>query len=249
VNFNLHGDPVPSSVSVVHAEGMLEVARIPTCRTPHGSRFNPQGTRHYSACMMDDLVVEIDTATLKVARHFRVTSGSEGGAAGLPPERTAPTHMEHGADPAKPSSSACSPTWVQPSADGSSIFVACNGSSEIVEIDVGAWTLRRRMAALAGAYNLAVTRDQRLLSTNRRDQSVSIVDVKTGRSVTRIPMPRKAAHGVVVTPDDRYAFVSVEGVGAEPGTVVAIDLTASTVVASVDVAPQAGGIDFWKMTP
>src|SRR5439155_19144131 len=70
VNFNLHGDMVPSSVSVVATEPMLEVARIQTCTMPHGSRLNPQGTRQYSACMMDDMLVEIDTHTLKVSRHF-----------------------------------------------------------------------------------------------------------------------------------------------------------------------------------
>src|SRR5262252_848655 len=40
VNFNLHGDMVPSSVSVVATEPMIEVARIQTCTMPHGSRFN-----------------------------------------------------------------------------------------------------------------------------------------------------------------------------------------------------------------
>src|SRR5262249_3391416 len=54
VNFNLHGDMVPSSVSVVDTAHMLEVARIPTCVMPHGSRVTQDGTRQYSACMMDD---------------------------------------------------------------------------------------------------------------------------------------------------------------------------------------------------
>ena len=45
VNFNLHGDMVPSSVSVVHTTEMMEVARIQTCTMPHGSRFNAQGTQ------------------------------------------------------------------------------------------------------------------------------------------------------------------------------------------------------------
>ncbi|MGH7643989.1 MAG: YncE family protein, partial [Gemmatimonadales bacterium] len=58
VNFNLHGDMVPSSVSVVATEQMLEVARIPTCTMPHGSRINPQGTKLYWACLMDDLLLE-----------------------------------------------------------------------------------------------------------------------------------------------------------------------------------------------
>ena len=50
-----------------------------------------------------------------------------------------------------------------------------------------------------------------------------------------------------MSPDDRYAFVSVEGVGTEPGTVEMIDLQTLKVVATVDVAPQAGGIDFFKL--
>ena len=84
VNFNLHGDLVPSSVSVVATEPMLELARIQTCAMPHGSRLNPQGTKHYSACMMDDMLVEIDTHTLKVSRHFLLTKGKELGMNGPP---------------------------------------------------------------------------------------------------------------------------------------------------------------------
>src|SRR6266404_6569192 len=40
VNFNLHGDMVPSSVSVVSTPTRFEVARIQTCSMPHGSRLN-----------------------------------------------------------------------------------------------------------------------------------------------------------------------------------------------------------------
>ena len=108
VNFNLHGDHVPSSVSVVATDGLLEIARIPTCVMPHGSRLNPQGTRHYSACMMDDLLVEIDTSTLKVSRHFTVTPGQEAGHPGAPagqcPHRRvhAPHAGGHGSEPPPP---------------------------------------------------------------------------------------------------------------------------------------------------
>src|SRR6201999_293220 len=68
VNFNLHGDPVPSSVSVVDTNAMLEITRIPTCIMPHGSRITRDGSRQYSACMMDDLLVEVDAQRMKVAR-------------------------------------------------------------------------------------------------------------------------------------------------------------------------------------
>ena len=247
VNFNLHGDPVPSTVSIVLSDSMVEIARVTTCRMPHGSRFNPQGTRHYSACMMDDALVEIDTATLRVSRHFVVTRGRESGGPGAPPTASAglapSPHAGHGTEPPPAGSAACSPTWAQPAATGDAVFVACNDTSEIVEIDAGRWSVRRRLPARPGVYNLAVTRDGRLLATNRRDQSVSIFDIAAGKEVARIPTKRRVVHGVVVSPDDRYAFVSVEGIAAEPGTVEMIDLATLRTVATVDVAPQAGGID------
>jgi DNA-binding beta-propeller fold protein YncE len=271
VNFNLHGDMVPSSVSVVATEPMLEVARITTCAMPHGSRLNPQGTKHYSACMMDDMLVEIDTQTLKVSRHFLLTRGHEMGMDGPPvtPKMEKPAmgdvkapanaqttqrgHLDmggHGMEPPKPGDFSCSPTWAQPSVGGSSIFVACNKSSEIVEIDVTQWKVTRRIPARTGVYNLAVTKDgTRLLTTNKRDQSVSILDLKSGRELARIPTRRKVLHGVVVSPDDRYAFVTVEGIGSDPGTVEIIDLLSLKIVASVDVAEQAAGIDFLRTEP
>jgi DNA-binding beta-propeller fold protein YncE len=260
VNFNLHGDMVPSSVSVVAAEPMLEVARIQTCAMPHGSRLNPQGTKHYSACMMDDMLVEIDTQTMKVSRHFLLTKGREMGMSGAPgtpkksPDGTsAMKHKDmggHGMEPPKAGDASCSPTWAQPSVDGSSIFVACNKSSEIVEVDVARWRVKRRIPARPGVYNLAATKDgTRLLATNKRDQSVSIIDLKSGRELARIPTRRKVLHGVVISPDDRYAFTSVEGVGSEPGTVEVIDLSTMKIAASIDVPEQAAGIQFFRMEP
>jgi hypothetical protein len=41
----------------------------------------------------------------------------------------------------------------------------------------------------------------------------------------------------------------VEGVGSEPGTVEIIDLATLKIVASVDVAEQAAGIEFLRTEP
>ena len=155
VNFNLHGDRVPSSVSVVDTTAMIEIKRIPTCVMPHGSRFEPSGARHYSACMMDDALVEIDTGTLRVSRHFIVTKGRERGVEGPMPASAAPTgsHQAHGSEAPKPDDGSCSPTWAQPGADGRSVFIACNALERVVEVDAGSWTAPRRMPAGAGIYN------------------------------------------------------------------------------------------------
>ena len=250
VNFNLHGEMVASDVSVVRTDSLQEIARITTCAMPHGSRVNRAGTKHYSTCMMDEQLVEIDLDGLQVSRHFLLTTGVERGMMGAPPVRGADAaHAGHdmsGHGLAQPAvgSTTCSPTWAQPSADDRTVWVACNGTSDLVEIDAASWTLRRRIPAGNGVYNLAVTRDgTKLVATNKRAQSVSIIDTKTGATVATLPTQRRVVHGVAITHDDRYAFVTVEGVGSEPGTVEIIDLVALKTVARVDVGQQAGGID------
>jgi DNA-binding beta-propeller fold protein YncE len=247
-NANFHGDMVPSSISVVATDQMIEVKRIPTCTMPHGSRLNHAGTKHYSVCMMDDMLVEIDTRKFAVDRYFMLAKGKEMGMAGAPFANSTPDHAMGGAAMSdhKPT---CTPTWAQPSNEGSVIYVACNQSNEIVAINTDTWTLARRFPAGTGVYNLAMTRDGRLIATNKRGQSVSIYDPQTGRELAKIPTKRKVVHGAVVSPDDRYVFISVEGVGSEPGTVEVIDLGSMKTVATVDVGPQAAGIDFWKMEP
>lgn len=245
VNFNLHGDMVPSSVSIVATEPMVEISRLTTCTMPHGSRLNPEGSRQYSTCMMDDMLVEVDAWTLAVGRHFMLGRGGEHGMGGAP----AGGHGVHGdasGATAMPPAD-CSPTWAQPSADGLSVFVACNRSNEIVEVAVEDWALKRRIPAGDGVYNLAVTQDGALLvGTNKRGASVSIFDALSGEELARIPTARTVVHGVALSPDDRYAFVSVEGVGSEPGTVEIIDLAERRVAARVDVPQMAAGIVFWK---
>lgn len=226
VNFNLHGEMVPSSVSVVYTRTNLEVARITTCTMPHGSRIDVTGTRQYSTCMMDDQLVEIDTRDFAVARRFHLSAMS---------------HDAHG-----PAS--CSPTWAQPSADGSKIYVACNKADEIVEVDRDAWTVARRFKTGRGPYNLATSPDGRLLVASlKQGGAVQVFDLATGASVMNMKTSTTVTHGVVISPDSRYAFVSAEGVGAAPGKVDVFDLGSFTRAGSVDVGQQAGGIAFWKM--
>ena len=246
VNFNLHGDPVPSSISVVDTNEMVELARIPTCIMPHGSRISRDGRHQYSACMMNDLLVEVDTEKMKVSRSFRVSAGKEEGYSGLPQEKV--EHHEAMTMPMNMAAITCSPTWAQPSSDGGRVYVACNKSNEIVEVDIKEWKLVRRIPAGNGVYNLGVTSDGKLLlGTNKRDASVSIFDAVSGKELARLPTKRKVVHGVVVSPDNLYAFFTVEGVGEQPGTVEVVDLEAKKIVAEVDTPPQPAGIDFWKM--
>lgn len=260
VNFNLHGDMVPSTVSVVFTPNHTEVARIVTCTMPHGSRVDPGGTRQYSTCMMDDQLVEIDTRTFELSRRFSLAKGKEGPVvdehaghamptpAGAPrpvidPAEVGYAGMKHDMAPAT-----CSPTWAQPSFDGKKIFVACNKADEILEVDRDSWSLTRRLPTGRGVYNLAVTADgKHLVATLKQGHMVEIFDLASGKSLARIKTSNNIAHGVTISPDSRYAFVSSEGVGSAPGKVDVIDLQARAIAGTVNVGQQASGITFWKM--
>ena len=268
-NFNLHGDMVPSSVSVIFTPTLEEVARIVTCTMPHGSRVSPDGRFQYSGCMMDDELVEIDTRQLAVSRRFSVAKGKEGP---LPPdggemlamwiEGAKKVSNGETADPAQVGYIAmeghkhamvpqtCSPTWAQPSATGAHIYVACNKSDEILEIDHATWTLSRRFKTGRGPYNLGVTPDGRhLVATLKQGHKVEIFDLGTGASVAQVPTSNNVAHGVAMSTDSRYAFVTSEGMGAMPGKVDVYDIAARAKVGTVDIGQQASGIAFWKVVP
>jgi DNA-binding beta-propeller fold protein YncE len=253
-NFNLWGDAVPSSISIVAAEAMAEITRVETCVMPHGSRFTRDGRKHYSTCMMNDALIEIDTRAMNVSRYMVVAAGREMG-------MTGPVEMAHlpgaghdmsghGMDPPRPGDGSCQPTWAQPNADGSRIWVACSKSSELLEVDAAAWQVLRRIPAGPGIYNLAVTNDgKRVIGTNRRDQSASVFDAVTGRELARIRTTHKVVSGVAVSDDDRYAFVTAEGTAGavtESGTLDVIDLAALKKVATIRLGAQAGGVDFFK---
>lgn len=241
VNFNLHGDPVPSSVSVVYTPTMTEVARPTTCVMPHGSRINQTGSKHYSTCMHSEQLVEIDTRTFQVTGRFNVMPGHEGR---LPLDDVGGELHHTGA-------SLCSPTWAQPGrgAWAAMVYVACNKSAEVLEFDVAGGTVTRRFATGRGPYNLAVSPDGRLLLiTLKADQAVQVIDLQEARQVARIATTQPITHGVVVSPDGLYAFVTNEAIGSTRGTLDVIDLRALQRVASVSLEYQPGGIDFWKQT-
>lgn len=265
VNFNLHGEHVPSTVSVVYTPDMVEVEQIPTCVMPHGLRMAPDGIFAYSLCMMDDQLVEIDTRSFEVSRRFSVATGHEmeitdyeapeimTGPNGLMRPRggmasggmNSMSGMSHDMDMAEPT---CSPTWVQPTADGQTLFVACNKSDVIHEIDREAWTVTRTFQAGRAPYNLGITPDGRVLVASLKGAGqVEFFDVASGESRAVVPSTTTVTHGVAMTPDSRYAFVSVEGKGAEPGKVDVYDLRSFEMVGSVEVGQQAGGIVFWRM--
>ena len=241
-NFNLHGDMVPSDISVVYTPEMVEITKVRTCLMPHGSRVRPDGAKQYSACMHSEQLVEIDVGTFEVSGRFRVAPGHEGLMDGGDME-------DHGAMGDR----VCSPTWVEPGQGARAnrvVYVACNRNQEILEVDTERWVVARRFATGRAPYNVEVTGDgARMVATLKGEQAVAVFDLESGAEIGRVETSRPVTHGVVASPDGRYGFITNESVGSVPGTLDVIDLETLEVVATVELGHQSGGIDFWPGTP
>jgi len=279
VNFDLHGEMVPSSVMVVDPESMDVISEFETGIMPHGTRMNSKGTKAYHVSMMSDELIEVDTYGFDITRRLslrapmieddahdmehnpdghmtnhnmaaelKVMDGS-GGRMGWMKEMNASkpaTEEDHSAMMHhKP---VVKPTWADPHPNDRWVYVAGNGSDEIIEIDVENWELSRRIPTGKAPYNLEVSPNGKyLVSSLKGAGATSIIDLEQGIELAQIPNSRNISHGVAISPDSKYAFISVEGIGGEPGSVDIISIETLERVAVVETGKQAGGIAFFRM--
>ncbi len=282
VNFDLHGDMSPSSVSIVDPDEMAEVGRVTTGPMPHGSRLSPDGRFHYSCAMMSGELFEIDATHMQLSRvldldkneprvvqekshahteHGAKDAQAEHGAKDAHAEHgaTKDAHTEHGAkDAMAPAQEAhaghhhaqSKPTWVYPHPDKRRLYVALNGMEQIAEVDLESFKIVRRFKTGKGPYNVEVSPNgKQFVATYKSAGQIGIWDIESGVELARLPTSRKVSHGVVISPDSRFAFVSSEGIGGEAGTLDVYDLESNKLAATVEIGLQAGGIYFWKAEP
>lgn len=239
VNFNLHGDHVPSNVSVIDTVSMTEIAQIEQGVMPHGSRLSTDGMLAYSVAMMSAELFEIDTMTFQASRRMRLTGDNETTMAVMEDDPHAGHAMGGGA--------AASPTWVQPAPDGKHAYVALQGLNQVLEVDLEAWEPRRRFHTQRGPYNVDVSADgKHLVVTEKTNDSVGFWDLESGTERASVAASARITHGVVITPDSRFAIVTVEEIGGEPGRVEFYNLESLEREAVIEVGKQASGIAFWK---
>jgi DNA-binding beta-propeller fold protein YncE len=244
-NSDFHGDhPRINVISVVHTPSMTTLTHLPACDMPHGVKSNHAGTAVYISCMHSDEILEIEVATLRIVRRgptgpagHEMAGMDHGGMAGH--QGAAPAS----APPAADADDECQPTFVSVSPDDRTLYVACNHSGTLQVWDAASLTKVREIPVGKGAYNVEPSADGKwVIVTNKKDQSFSLVDAATLTEVARVPTTKKIVHGVAYSPDGRYAFISQESIGANPGAVDMFDLAARRTVASVAVPAQPTGV-------
>lgn len=255
-NSDFHGDhPRMNVVTVVHTPSMTTITHLPACDMPHGVKSNHAGTYVYVSCMNSDELLEIEVATLRITRRARTGTGHD---------MNAMAGMDHGAmnhapapasqasappPPAAGGDGSCAPTFVSVSPDDRTLYAACNHGNSLQVWDAASLTKTREIPLGQGAYNVEPSADGKwVIVTNKKDKSVSLIDAATLTEVARIPTTKKIVHGVAYSPDGKYAFISQESIGADPGAIDMIDLATKQVVTSVPVPAQPTGIAIWRKT-
>jgi YVTN family beta-propeller protein len=234
-NSDFHGDhPRVNVVTIVQTATMAPLANLPACDMPHGVKVNHAGSLIYVSCMNSDEILEIDRQSFRIQRRHKTGQGSPQAMAAM-----------HGGPVASSPAAAhdCSPTFVSVSPDDRRLYVACNHGNTLQVLDAASLDLVKEIPTGAGAYNVEPSPDGRwVIVTNKKAQSVSLVDAVTLAEAARIPTSKKLPHGVAYAPDGRWAFISVESIGTDPGAVDVIDLWTLARVASIAVPLQPTGI-------
>ena len=259
VNFNLHGEMKPSSVSIVDPETMTEIKRITTGTMPHGSRISSDGKKQYSVSMMSSELYEIDAVNLNLSRKCNLEAMIKMGEPinkkmkmgksmdkkmGMDKSETHKMKM----DMKKMNHSKVKPTWVIPHPSENIAYIAGNGSNEIIEVDLLNWKITNRIKTGKGPYNVEISPNGKfLIATLKSEGSTAIWDLKNDFNLKKIKNSTSVSHGIAISSDSKYAFISVEGIGGEPGVVDVISLDSLEKISSVNIGKQAGGIAFWKM--
>jgi DNA-binding beta-propeller fold protein YncE len=238
-NSDFHGDhPRVNVVTVVQTATMTPLTNLRACDMPHGVKVNHAGTLVYVSCMNSDEILEIDRQSLQIRRRHKTGEGMPGGHAAMTSAPAGPPI--HGT---AASAHDCSPTFVSVSPDDHRLYVACNHGNTLQVLDAASLDLVQEIPVGAGAYNVEPSADGRwAIVTNKKAQSVSLLDARTLTEVAKIPTSKPLPHGVAYSPDGRWAFISQESVGIDPGAVDVIDLTTRARVASIAVPRQPTGI-------
>ncbi len=213
------GQGQSSDIAVVNLADLSIEARPTLCPAPHDAQVQPSGQLVAIACSLSDQVVLLDVASLQEVNRFFVDTLP--GAAGLP--RFKPLNL----------------VW---SHRGDIIYVALHAAGAVRAFSVEGEPLGG-VAVGPGPAQIAIAGDGRaLVSANRNDASVSILQLPELRERARIDIGRPHPHGIALGRDDKLAYVTYEGDIGSPGGVVAVDLETERLVWTAEAGAFTLGI-------
>jgi len=199
-------------VSVVDMNRKAIVAEIPTGGYPHGLRLSPDGTQLFVANVTDNSVSVIDTQSLKESARIKVGKA---------------------------------PVQVAFTPDGKQVYVSLRDEDSVAVINTTNQKVTDKIKVGRGPIQLFSTPDGSKIyvanegTASNPDNTVSVIDTGKKQVVATVTTD-KGAHGVVVSDDGKFAFIT----NNKADTVSAIDTETQRVVATYEVGPNPNGITY-----
>jgi YVTN family beta-propeller protein len=203
-----------NTVSVVDTEARKTLANIPVGAYPHGIRISPDGKQAYVANLKGGTVSVIDTETGREANQIPVGKG---------------------------------PAQVGFTPDGRLAFASLSQEDKVAVIDPATRKVIKKVFVGTVPIQVYATPDSRLLFVANQGtkkspgRTVSVINLETFEIVKTIETG-PGAHGVVISADGRYAYVT----NIYANSVSIIEVKDLKVVATVPVGRGPNGI---SLTP
>lgn len=132
------------------------------------------------------------------------------------------------------------PHEIAVSPDSRTVAVVHYGGSAVELFDTGSLASIRiiDLGTNEGPHGIQWTRDNRLVITTERSGTLTLVDLDDGDRVSSVATGAEVSHMVVLSPDERTAYVANMG----SGSVSVIDLVAGTKVADIPAGDTPEGL-------
>ncbi len=210
-----------SGLAVIELFDLTIVARPEICPAPHDAQVDPSGRSVAIACSLSDEVVVMDVETLQVVERFFVDS-----------------------QPGTPGDPLFRPLNLLWSPSGDTLYVGLSTAGAVRAFDRQG-RLLGDVSVGDGPAQIALTRDGRTLVTaNRNDDSVSLIDLPELTERARVSLGRPHPHGIALDDDERLAFVTYEGDTGGGGGVLAVEIATGQVVWIVEAGAFTLGVAY-----
>jgi YVTN family beta-propeller protein len=133
------------------------------------------------------------------------------------------------------------PEAIGVSPDGREVWVGSNEEGKVSVVDPSTGTVRTAAEGFGWPYRIVFTPNgETVLMPDLRGEDLRFVDRATHRELGRLPFADAAPQGIAITPDGRWAFLSLSG----ENRVVLIDIANRSVVRSIPAGPAPDGVAY-----
>jgi DNA-binding beta-propeller fold protein YncE len=133
------------------------------------------------------------------------------------------------------------PEAINVTPDGAEVWVGSNATGKVSVVDTKTGTVTTAAEGFGWPYRMLFTPDMKaVFMPDLRNEELRIVDRASHREIARIAFSGAAPQGITITPDGRYAFLSLSA----QGRVAIIDVAQRKVVGHLDAGATPDGIAY-----